>query len=167
MVWLKKVLIEKNWHRVFEVGIILKGINGVFELAGGSVILFANKQSFLSAFLHFSRGELLEDPNDRVVRFLIMWLQHLSTSAKVFTALYILAHGVLNIFLAIQLYKERLWAYKIAITTMALFMAYQIYRVSIHHSVALIVITMWDAIFIRVLWHEYHYHKKHLIESSV
>ncbi len=165
MAWLKKILVEKNWHRVFELGVLFKGINGVFELVSGSVILFVSKQSFLSAFLHLSRGELLEDPNDKVVGFAMVWLQHLSTNTKVFAAIYILAHGLLNIFLAIQLYEEKLWAYWVAIIASVLFMSYQLYRISLYHSLVLTVITIWDAIFIAVLWHEYTYRKK-LLEPA-
>jgi len=53
----------QSWlDRVFEIGIIGKGLNGCVELIGGSLLLFATpeKISHLAAVL--TQGELSEDP---------------------------------------------------------------------------------------------------------
>ncbi len=155
----QKLFIEKNWHRVFEFGVLLKGLNGLFELISGSVVLFVSKQTFINTFFHLTRAELLEDPEDKLVLLTRDWLQHLSANTQTFAAVYILLHGAINTFLTVQLYKQRLWAYKVAGTTIVVFMLYQIYRISYTHSVVLALITAWDILFLFVLRHEYHFHK--------
>lgn len=153
------LLSQKYWHRLFEFGIAVKAINGVWETISGLLVLFLSKAVLSSWFYLITRDELLEDPNDRFINFLAHGLQNLSHSAQTFTALYVLAHGLLNIFLAIQLYRDKHWAYLVTIGAMLMFMTYQIYRISIHHSLILTALTIFDAAFIGITWHEYKYHR--------
>ncbi len=157
----KNLWAEKNWHALFEFGIVLKGVNGIWESAAGLTILFIGKNTFSRLFLHLTRGELLEDPNDRLINFLAQRLHNLSSNTIIFAAIYILAHGLLNIFLALQLYRQKLWAYLVTIGFMIIFMLYQIYRISYSHSLALTLITIWDILFMIITWHEYKYRKRH------
>jgi len=70
-----------------------------------------------------------------------------------------LLHGLLNIFLAIQLYRDKHWVYLLAVGTMTLSVFYQIYRISIYHSLLLAAFTIFDIFFIALAWHEYKHHK--------
>ncbi len=151
---------EKYWHKFFELGVFLKGFNGIWEMISGLLILFFNKLTFSRWFYLLSRNELLEDPNDRFINFLAAGLQNLTSSAKTFAAIYVLFHGILNIFLAINLYRAKRWAYPVTIGLMLFFMTYQIYRIAIHHSLVLTAITVFDALFVILAWHEYKYHNK-------
>jgi len=107
--------------------------------------------------LHFTRGELLEDPNDKIIQYITHTLQNFSNSTKTFAAIYILFHGIINIFLAIKLFQEKLWAYKVSIALTGTFMLYQLYRVASFHSLPLAIITLADFFFIILTWHEYKY----------
>lgn len=155
----------RDLHRLFKFGIALKGLYGIFEVISGSLVLFITKNSFTNIFNRLTRGELIEDPNDRLVTFLASALQHISTNTKLFAALYIFIHGLLNIFLAVQLHKKRLWAYPVTISAMILFMSYQMYRIFHTHSIVLILITIWDITFIAITWHEYK-NQKSIIATS-
>ncbi len=142
---------ERYWHTFFEFGVLIKGFNGVLETVGGVLILFLSKSAFGSLFSFLARGELL---------------QNLPAGAKTFAAIYILLHGILNIFLAIQLYRNRLWAYLATISAMILFIFYQIYRINLHHSITLTVVTIFDLLFIALAWHEYQYQKRIIVDKS-
>ncbi len=155
-----KLLIQKYWHELFEFGVIIKGFNGVWETISGFLVLFLSKAILSNWLLIVTRNELLEDPHDRLINFLAHALQNFSNDTKTFAALYILAHGLLNIFLAVQLYRDRHWAYLVTIGTTLIFMFYQIYRINIHHSLILTAITIFDAFFIILAWHEYRYHRE-------
>lgn len=87
-------------------------------------------------------------------------VQHLPTNSKVFVALYILAHGILNIFLSIQLYREKVWAYRATLIIMTIFIIYQFIRIYTHHSLILLTLTAIDLLFMVLLWHEYKYKVK-------
>jgi uncharacterized membrane protein len=146
---------ENVLHQVFEFGILIKGINGVWETISGFFILFLSKATLNNIFNFLASKEMLEDPNDFFVGFSTRFLQNLSHDTQVFIAVYILLHGLLNLFLAIQLYRDKIWAYMVTITVMIIFIFYQIHRIILYHSSVLIVITIFDILFIILTWHEY------------
>lgn len=153
---------EKTWHWIFEGALLIRGINGVLETIFGAFIIYTNKDVLNRLFVKLTQSEYREDPTDRVLTFLTNYLQHLSTNTKVFVAIYVLAHGLLNIFLSVQLYREKIWAYQTTLIILVGFLLYQIYRTSVHHSIVLTVLTILDCLFIILLWHEYQYKLKTL-----
>lgn len=159
MEYFKLSRFEQYWKKIFKFGIYIKGINGLWETIGGCLLLFTNKNTITNLFYSFVGEELLEDPNDFIVNFLGHAIQHISLNTKIFIALYILLHGIINLFLVIQLHRNKLWSYVLSIVVMGVFMLYQIYRISLYHSVALIIITIFDLLFILLTWHEYNQQK--------
>ena len=148
----------KIWHGLFELGLALKGFNGLWETVSGTVVLLASKATLEKWLIALAYRELLEDPDDKVIVFIAGTLLDPATSTKTFVALYILLHGLLNIFLAIQLYRKKHWAYPATIVIIAVMISYQLYRIAIHHSVILTILTLFDAFFIYLTWHEYKFH---------
>ena len=146
---------EKYWHKFFEIGVFVKGFNGIWETLSGLLVLFLNKETIRDWFFVLASRELLEDPSDHLINFLAGVLQNFSREAQTFAALYILIHGALNIFLAVQLYRGKKWAYLFVINVTTLFVLYQIYRIGIHHSLLLTILTIIDILFVVVAWHEY------------
>jgi uncharacterized membrane protein len=147
--------VQKNWHDIFEVGVLIKGLNGLWGTISGFFILFLSEATLNHWFFRATHGELLEDPNDKLINFLAHAMKDFTADTKIFVAIYMLIHGLLNIFLAIQLRRDRHWAYIVTICATLLFMIYQVYRISLHHSLFLTFITIYDALFIILAWHEY------------
>jgi|SRR5581483_897331 len=152
-----KFFAEKQWHEWFELGIFLKGIYGVMEAVTGLSLFVISKAILLDLFFFLAKGELLEDPNDSFLNATYGFLQHLSFDAKAFVATYILVHGLIKIFLAIMLYREKLWAYVAAIGFEVLFIGYQVYRFAGNLSWILAVFIVLDVLFLIIIWHEYRY----------
>ncbi len=150
---------QKYWHELFGWGMLIKGFNGVWETISGILILLLSKATLSGWFFLLSHNELLEDRHDVVINFLANTLQNFSSDTKIFVALYLLVHGFLNIFLVIQLYRDKHWAYLVIIGTVVLSMGYQVYRISVFHSSFLMAITIFDVIFVVLAWHEYVYHR--------
>lgn len=155
----KVITSEKYWYRLFELGIVLKGINGLWETASGFFILFVSKIALTNWFYLLARKELLEDPHDLFINFLARALGNLSLQAQAFAAYYVLIHGLLNIFLSIQLYRDKHWAYLVTISSMSVFVVYQIYRIILYHSLMLTILTVFDILFIALACREYIYHR--------
>lgn len=153
---------EKYWHGFFEASIAIKSINGLWETISGAALLFITKASINNTFIALTRTELTEDPQDKFIHFLSFQLQNLSSNTKDFAGFYILTHGVVNIFLAYNLYRKRLWAYLVSIIFVSLSLLYLIYRVSHTHSLILIGIIIFDILFTILTWHEYNYLTKKL-----
>jgi uncharacterized membrane protein len=148
---------EKYWHEFFVISICIKTLTGLVETASGFVLLFMSPDALSRVLTRLSRGEQLEDPKDFFLAYAHQYLQHLSSGTRVFAGLYILAHGLINLVLVAGLIKEKTWAYLVAIGVLISFMLYQILRVAISHSLPLAVLTVFDAFFVIVLWHEYNY----------
>ncbi len=88
--------------------------------------------------------------------YLLSHLHHHS-SMRAFIGVYLLFQGILNAFLAYNLFRNRLWAYQVTLGFTGLFVLYQIYRFSHTHSLLLLGLTLFDIVFMVLTWHEYQY----------
>ncbi|MEM5452358.1 DUF2127 domain-containing protein [Paraburkholderia guartelaensis] len=107
--------------------------------------------------LWVTRDEFAEDPHDLVANILLHTVQHLSVDAQRFAGIYLLAHGVVKLWLVAGLLRERLRYFPVSIVVFALFIAYQAYRFTYIHSVWLLLVTALDVVVIALTWHEYRY----------
>jgi uncharacterized membrane protein len=134
--------------RVFEIGIILKGFNGLAELLGGLLLLFVRPGD-----IH--QGELSEDPHDLIARYLLHTANGLTGSAVIFGAVYLLLHGAVKVVLVIALLLNKLWAYPCMIIVLLIFIGYQLYRIALQPGAGLIALTIFDAVIVALTWREY------------
>jgi uncharacterized membrane protein len=141
---------------LFRIAVSLKGLDGVLEVVGG-ISLFVVTPSFIVRIIAaLAQSELTEDPRDLLANYAMHFARHLSVGTEHFAAYYLLAHGVVKVFLVIALLKRKLWAYPIAATIFAAFIAYLLYRyILITHSFWLIVLSGFDAIVIYLIWTEF------------
>ena len=151
---------EKYIHRLFDISLILKGIHAIIEIIGGFLILIVSQQFILNTVLSLTQGEITEDPKDILSNYLINFAQQISVSSQHFVAVYLLSHGIIKGFLVINLFRERLWAYPLAIGVFSLFSIYQIFEFVRTGSVWLLLLTVLDLIVIILTLHEYRYMKK-------
>ena len=79
-----------------------------------------------------------------------------------FYALYLLSHGIVKCALVVGLLREKLWAYPASIAVFGAFIAYQLYRYSYTHEIALIALSIFDLFVISLAIHEYRLLRKHL-----
>ncbi len=137
--------LRKNFlNKIFDVAVIIKGIDGVLEVIGGLLLFFANRNT-LNQFLYFlTQHELIEDPRDIIANYLVNFAHHISLGTEIFIASYLIIHGIIKIFLVISLLKNKLWAYPTALIFFSVFILYEIYRYTITHSVILLVLMLFD-----------------------
>ena len=148
---------EKYVHLAFQVSLVLKAVFAVAEILAGIGAYFVTQQFLFRLVERITREELLEDPRDFVANYLFQSAQHFSVSTRHFTAVYLLSHGAIKLWLIVGLLRERLWYYPVAIAIFGLFIAYQLYRYSVTHSLWLLLITVVDVVVIVLTWHEYRY----------
>nr|MBU1327609.1 DUF2127 domain-containing protein [Candidatus Omnitrophota bacterium] len=142
-------------HKGFEIGILLKGINGLLEIVGGALLLFIRTEMVPSIIAAVTYHELSEDPHDIVANYLMHAAQNLSISTQLFGVIYLLSHGIVKIFLIVSLWKRKLWAYPVAMGVFGIFIIYQMYRYTIVPAVELIILTVLDVIIIILTWLEF------------
>lgn len=113
----------RNWlDRVFAVGIVGKGLNGVAELLGG-LLLFVKPAQIRQLAASWTYSELSEDPHDLIATYLLHTTSRLTGSAVLFGAIYLLAHVVVKVVLVVALLMNKLWAYPWMIVVLLLFTA--------------------------------------------
>ena len=117
-------------HIAFEVGIVLKGLNGLVELVGGILMLVFSPSA---------------------VRQFIVTVSHrpdfaakLSSHDERFAAIYLLSHGIIKGVLVYGLLKEQMWAFPWAIAIFAAFGVYQIIHYVVQPSIWMIILTVLD-----------------------
>ena len=87
-----------DWlDRLFEIGIIAKGLNGVAEVIGGLLLLFASPGRIQALAGEVTQGELSEDPHDVIATYLLHTTSGLTGDAVLFGAIYLLIHGLIKI----------------------------------------------------------------------
>jgi uncharacterized membrane protein len=141
--------------RLFEIGIIAKGLNGLAELVGGLMLLFQTPSGIRHLAVVLTQGELSEDPHDFVARYLLHTANGLTGSAVFFGAIYLLLHGAVKVVLVTALLLNKLWAYPCMIVVLLIFIGYQMYRISLHPSVGLVALTVFDSVIVVLTWREY------------
>ncbi len=157
-------IIEKEEHILFRIGVYAKGFNAFVELTSGFLLLFfrVGINNFLVSIIN---SELIDDKTDVFINSIYQSFGHLSVSGATILALFILAHGFVNLFLFLSLLKEKLWAFPIAIAIVSCFIVYQFYTYSHNHSTALFFVTCLDVIFVVLASLEYQ-HKKRKIKHT-
>lgn len=141
--------------QIFEVGILLKGVDGLLEVAGGILLLLIKPEYLNQIAATLTQHELAEDPRDFFSTYILHSTQNLASGSLAFAALYLLSHGVTKIVLIWEILHNRFWAYLGLIYLTIGFMIYQIYRFSYSHAVSLVLLTLFDAVIVYLTVVEY------------
>lgn len=141
--------------RAFAVGIILKGVDGVLEVAGGLLLVVVSPTTIDRVTRALTQHELSEDPHDYLATHLLHAAGSLTGSSLEFGALYLISHGVVKIALVAALLRNKLWAYPWMIVFLIAFIAYQIYRMTFALSIGLLALTAFDIVVVWLTYREY------------
>ncbi len=161
---LTKYIPEKYLHEAFDIGVILKGVDGVLEILG-SVLLFVITPTQINTIVNFlTRYELAEDPRDPLANYLIH-ISHIVPGMELFGALYLASHGIIKLIIVIGLFKEKYWAYPFGIIVFSGFIAYQLYKFFAAGSLWMLILSILDAVVVWLTWHEYQYVRRKIAQE--
>jgi uncharacterized membrane protein len=146
---------EGRLDKAFEVGILLKGLDGLLEVAGGILLFFIRPEYLNHLAITLTQHELTEDPRDFLATHLLHSTQNLAAGSLVFAALYLLSHGLVKLVLVWEILHNRLWAYLGLIYLTIGFMIYQVYRFTYSHSISLVLLTVFDGVIVYLTVVEY------------
>jgi uncharacterized membrane protein len=151
---------EKTSHSgprelLFRVAVVLKGLDGAIETAGGLALLVASPAWILQTASVLTWDWLAAHPRSVVASHMATSAQHLSTGSERFAGIYLLAHGLVKIGLVAALLKDQRWAYPTAMVVFALFVGYQLHRYTVTHAMLLLPLSLFDVIVIALIWLEY------------
>lgn len=132
--------------RAFVLGIIAKGVNGLVETIGGLVLLLFTREQLASWVAGLASGELAEDPHDFIATRLLHWSAHntLTDAGLRFAGVYLLSHGAVKVVLVAAVLRQKLWAYPWMLGFLVAFIGYQLYRIRVDPTTAMIALTCFD-----------------------
>ena len=131
-------------HGLFDVVVILKGLNGVAEIASGTALLLLQAGTIMAWINWLTQAELIEDPQDRFAILLQHWAIGFGHDSQLFAGLYLLAHGVVKVFLAVLLFMEKAWAFPLALALFSFLVTFSIYRLTMNWSWVLVDFVAFD-----------------------
>ena len=137
---------HRRWDKTFKIGLILRGLDGILENAGGILLVFLSPHAIKHLARTLAAHELSQDPHDLIARYILHTTSHLTASTTLFGAVYLLSHGIAKIVLVTLVLRDKLWAYPWLIALLLAFIGYQLYRITaVHFSVGLTALTVFDA----------------------
>jgi len=152
MEWFKpKTLLDKT----YEIGIILKGIDGVLELLGAIGLLFIPLRFFRSFSQWITETEAGSSHHGFISTHISRFGEELAKGHHTFAVLFLLTHGLVKVVLVVCLLQNKRWAYPFGLVALTLFLAYQLYEMAIHPTFGMGFLTVLDAVIIWLVWREW------------
>ena len=145
---------EKGLLTLFDLGVIIKGLDGLVQAVAGLALWLAGPQAVLRLAAAITARELAEDPRDLIANYIVR-LGHAPVHSEAIIAAYLLLHGIAKMIIAASLLRGRLWAYPAAIAVFGAFAAYQIIVYGQTRSWWILALTIVDILVVALTWHEY------------
>ena len=143
------------FHDVFDIVVVLKGLNGFAEIASGVTLLLVKAGTIMEWVQWLTQSELLQDPHDLLATSLENWAMNFGHDAQVFAGFYLLAHGVVKLTLAVLLFKERPWVFPLALVLFTALVAFSLHHLSFRWSWALTGFIIFDLFTIGIIAREW------------
>ena len=149
--------------KVFEGGILIKGISGALEFLGGALLFFFSPAAIHNFIVFITHRELLTDPHDKIANLLLVLTQHIGDGGRTFLIVYLWIHATIKLIAVIGIMKNQLWAYPFSLITLGLLMLYQVYSiVFVSLSIGMILLTVFDVFILWLIMREYKIVRKNL-----
>jgi uncharacterized membrane protein len=134
--------------------VLLKGLDGVLEVAGGVVLILVRPSTLNRLTVHLTQHELSKDPHDFIAHRLLRLTSNLNHT-QTFGAVYLLTHGLSKVVLVVALLRKQRWAYPATLVFLGAFVIYQLYRITYQPSIGLGLLTAFDVFIMWLVWREY------------
>jgi uncharacterized membrane protein len=151
----KRIFSKKIIDKIFEIGILIKSFFGFFEVLAGIVLAVSGRLMVGNLIIALTQQEISEDPSDSIANYLIKSANSFSAGSHTFAIIYLVLHGAINMFLAVALLKNKVWAFPWAIAGFGTFIFYQTYRYLHTHSLLLLLLTIFDLFMVAIIYLEY------------
>ncbi len=129
---------------LFKIGMWWRIFYGSLNILLGLYFLTVNNMNLSDLLKNIMGYELAEDPGDILYSITNSFTHDTSLKVTYFLAFYFLFWGILDVFLSINLLRERHWAYTTSLILISLFVVYEIFRVSHNHSIILAIVIVID-----------------------
>lgn len=144
------------FDKIFEGGIILKGIDGALEFLGGLLVLFVSPTTLHRFIAFVTHRELIQDPHDKIANLLVHATSHYADGGRTFLVIYLWIHAAIKLIAVFGILKNLLWAYPFSLISLGILMLYQVYTIFfVKASLGMILLTIFDVLILWLIWREY------------
>lgn len=140
----------------FHISLLLKGLDGLIEVISGLLLLIIRP----SQIERFSNSLVAHHPNSGWAQHVAEWGHSIGKGSLLFGSIYLLSHGIVKLFVVINVWRNRSWAYPLLLVVIGLFIIYQLFYLAFKKfSGGMIALTIFDFIIVWLTWVEYQRHK--------
>lgn len=156
----RKITTGKWFHprnlfdRVYEIGIVIKGVDGALELLGALLLAVVPGRVIEHVTWVFTHSELASEPHSLIATH-IQRAGHDLAQGSVFAVLFLATHGAVKVALVVALLRQKHWAYPWALAALGLFLAYQVYLLVTKPTFGMAFLTGLDTVIIWLVWREW------------
>ena len=141
--------------KTYEIGILIKGIDGVLELAGALLLVVVPTSAIRSLTHLLTANELANDPHDFLASHVAHFGNELAKGHNTFAILFLATHGAVKVALVVALLRQKHWAYPWALTALGAFLVYQAYLLVVKPTFGMAFLTVLDVVIIWLVWREW------------
>jgi uncharacterized membrane protein len=152
--------------RVFEGGLVLKGVSGVAEFLGGLLLLLTSPGAIHGFLVFLTQKEISEDPTDKIATFLLDSTAHIDTGAKAFAVAYLWVHAAIKLTAVIGILRNKAWAYPFSLIALGALTAYQVVSLVVRFSVGMFALTVFDVFILFLIRREYAKVRHPVVEAA-
>jgi uncharacterized membrane protein len=145
---------QKLFHIVFRIGVVLKGIDAALETIGGMIFLVVPAGDISQFIVKITQYQLMQNPHRLFERAVEKSIE-VTNSVHLWAGLFLLSHGLVKLLIVTGMILKKLWAYRLGLLVFIGLVIYQIAHVLKTHSAGLLILTVVDVIFILLAWREY------------
>jgi len=152
---------KKTIDKLFLVSMIIKAGAAIFEIGTGIFAFFLTTNEVLYVTQLLVQGKLAADPDNFLANYILdLGFSFMPGQTNWFLFLYLVGHGVINLFLVIALLHKKMWAYPLSLVIFGSFVAYEGWQVYFTHSPFLAAFTAFDLAVIWLIGKEYRYMRR-------
>ncbi len=145
---------QKLFHILFRVGVVLKGIDAVLETIGGVILLLVPPDDISQFIVKITQYQLMQNPHPLLEKAVQKSIE-VTTDSHVWAGLFLLSHGLVKLLIVTGMILKKLWAYRVGLLVFVGLVIYQSAHILKTHSVGLLILTAFDIVFILLAYREY------------
>lgn len=139
----------------FLAAVALKGIDGLAETLAGILVAFLGTQGVYDLVIQLTAPEFDLHRQNRAVHLLRHGASSFAHASSRFVVIWLIAHGIVKLALAIELLRGKTWVFPVAITILSGFVGYMTYRLAGHFSWWPFAFALFDAMTVALVLNEW------------
>ncbi|HTV39371.1 MAG TPA: DUF2127 domain-containing protein [Candidatus Sulfotelmatobacter sp.] len=136
----------------------IKGFDGFIETIGGIVLMSISLDAINRYVIELTQKEIEEDSGDMIANALRHAVHRMTPGSKNIAGVYLVANGVVKVFLAVGVLRGKFWCYPVAMIVITVFVLLQSLRLCFHFSWPMLLGTLIDVAIVLLIWREYRRH---------